>query len=427
MHLLKTVFNISNEERRPVALSFSYYFCLMSAYFILRPVRDEMGIQGGIENLQWLFTGTFASALLLAPIFGFLTRKISRDKLIPGIYVFFSLNILAFYITFRTLEGQWLSMAFFMWLSVFSIFAISIFWGFNSDIFDSAQAKRLYGPIAAGGSAGAIVGPAVATILVGKIGVTSLLLVSLGFMVLATLFAFQMAKMSKGKVKFIPSLNTSAWHGLRMILKSPMLKQISLFILLYSSISTILYFEQAHIVSNAFPSSSDRTAFFGTRDLLINIITLILQFFLTEKIIRKWGIIFCLILVPSLSVLSFLSLSLSQSVYLLLGIQIAYRSLNFSVQRPTREILFTEATAEERYRSKNFMDTAVYRGGDAMSAWLFAGLFSVIGSLQIMALVTIPLAVTWVAVGLKTGRLFNRKTSTVYEIKNEIILTKKSA
>jgi len=388
-----------------------------------------MGIQGGIENLQWLFTGTFASALLLAPVFGFLTRRVSRDKLIPGIFVFFSLNIVAFYIAFLTLESKLLSIAFFMWLSVFSIFAISIFWSFNSDIFNSDQAKRFYGPIAAGGSAGAIFGPTIAALFAGKIGVTNLLLISLGFMVLATFLAFQMAKMRKSQkeAKLVPSLNAGSWDGLRLILKSSFLKQISLFILLYTSISTILYFEQAHIVSNAFSSSADRTAFFGTRDLLTNIITLILQFFLTERIIRKWGVVFCLILVPLVSVLSFLSLSLSQSMYLILGIQVAYRSLNFSVQRPTREILFTVVTAEERYKSKNFMDTAVYRGGDAMSGWLFAGLSSVVGSLQVVAFIAIPLALSWVVVGLKTGRLFNRKNSTVYEIKNEIIITKKSA
>ncbi|MEP5614207.1 MAG: Npt1/Npt2 family nucleotide transporter, partial [Cyclobacteriaceae bacterium] len=312
---------------------------------------------------------------------------------------------------------------------VFNLFVISIFWSFNSDFFNASQAKRLYGTIAAGGSAGAVVGPMIATILVGKIGVTSLLLISLGFMILATFFVFQMAKIGvlNGKGDMVLSMKGSIWDGLRLIAKSPMLKQISLFILLYSTISTFLYFEQAHIVSNAFTSSADRASYFGTRDLLVSIVTLSLQFFLTEKIIRKWGVVFCLILVPTVSILAFFSLSISQSVYLLLGIQIVYGSLNLSIQRPTREVLFTSVSVEEKYRSKNFIDTAVYRGGDAVGGWLFTGISYLMGSLQAITLAAIPLALAWMAVGLKTGKLFNRTTSNSYETSIEVIAAKKSA
>ncbi|MEP1094686.1 MAG: MFS transporter [Cyclobacteriaceae bacterium] len=429
MSLLKNILNISNHEWRPVVFSFCYYFCLMGGYFTLRPIRDEMGIQAGVENMQWLFTGTFVIMLLLVPLFGFLTKKVSRNRLVPAIYIFFALNILAFYIAFQTLESAALSMTFFIWLSVFNLFVISIFWSFNSDFFTSDQAKRLYGPITAGGSSGAIAGPVIATFFVGTIGVTSLLLISFVFMTLATLCAIQMTKVEglSNERKLVTSMNGNIWEGLRLISRSPILKQICLFVLLYTTISTFLYFEQAHIISKAFSSSSDRTAYFGARDLLVNVFTLIFQFFLTGKIVRKWGVIFCLMLVPALSAFSFLSLSLSQSVYLLLVIQVVYGSLNFAVQRPTREMLFTSVTAEERYRSKNFIDTAVYRGGDAIGSWLFTGLSQVVGSLQIIAFVTIPIALTWVAVGFKAGKLFNYKTRKFHETSNEVIITKKSA
>ena len=315
MDVLKLIFNISEKEWRPVVYSFLYFFFLMSSYFILRPVRDEMGIQAGVENMQWLFTGTFIVMLLVVPIFGYLLKKISRTMLIPGIYIFFSLNILLFYASFQWLDVPFMSSIFFVWLSVFNLFVISIFWSFNSDLFNAEQAKRLFGPIAAGGSTGAIVGPILTSLLVGKIGINSLLLISSVLLVFATIFINLLIrnKQRDNERNLVHSTDSNIWSGIRMMLSSPLLRQVGIFILLYTTISTFLYFEQAHIISNAYESPSDRTTYFGMRDLLVNSFTLLFQFFLTGRIISKWGIPFCLMLVPLVSAIGFFGLGLSQS------------------------------------------------------------------------------------------------------------------
>ncbi len=417
MDLLKLIFNVSDKEWKPVIYSFLYFFCLMSSYFILRPVRDEMGIQAGVENMQWLFTGTFVVMLLVVPVFGYLLKKIKRTILIPGIYIFFSLNILLFYALFQWLDLYFVSSIFFIWLSVFNLFVISIFWSFNSDIFSAEQAKRLYGPIAAGGSTGAIVGPILTSFLVGKIGVNSLLLISSVLLILATIFINLLIKSNQrgNERSLIHSADNNIWSGIKMMIQSPLLKQVGIFILLYTTISTFLYFEQAHIISQAFSSSNDRTFYFGTRDLMVNSLTLIFQFFLTGKIIRRWGITFCMMLVPIVAMIGFLGLGLSQSVYLLLTIQVVYRSLSYSIQRPAREVLFTSVSVDERYKSKNFIDTALYRGGDAISGWLFAGLASVISSLQIVALIAVPIALGWMLTGKNIGKIFSQKIIKFYK------------
>ncbi|WP_436517764.1 NTP/NDP exchange transporter [Ekhidna sp. To15] len=401
----------------------------MSSYFILRPVRDEMGIQAGVANMQWLFTGTFVAMLFIIPVFGYLMKKVSRDQLLPRIYIFFTSNILLFYLLFLTTSSQLLAAGFFIWLSVFNLFVISIFWSFNADIFNAEQAKRLYGPIAAGGSLGALFGPLMATFCVGFVGINNLLLISAGFLLIATLFLKDLV--SKSQKSREVSLDTkslaSVWQGLILMWRSPFLKQIGVFILLYTSVSTFLYFEQAHIISGAYSSSTDRTFYFGTRDLLVNSLTLILQFFVTERFIRKVGIAIAMMIVPAIAALGFLSLGLAQSVTVLLIIQVLYRSLNFSIQRPSREMLFTRLTVYEKYNSKNFIDTVIYRGGDALSGWLFAGLSAVISSLQLISLLAIPIAGVWMIIGRRIGRKFEKVSIKTDNYENESIISKKSA
>ncbi len=427
MDLVKKIFNISNKEVKPVMASFFYFFFLMSSYFILRPVRDEMGIQAGVENLQWLFTGTFITMLLIVPVFGYLMKQYQRQKLIPSIYIFFCVNILVFYVLFSFFTVPFVSIVFFIWLSVFNLFVISIFWSFNADIFSSDQAKRLYGPIAAGGSSGAIFGPIITSSLAGQIGVTNLLLISVLLLGLATYFLKRLIKhASTGGERKLEPISGSIWEGLKLMIQSPYLIQIGLFVLLYTCVSTFLYFEQAHIVSEAFLVSEDRTSYFGFRDLLVNTSTLFLQFFITERILRKAGIIFCLILVPVVASFGFLSLGISHSVVVLLIVQVLYRSLNFSIQRPSREVLFTKVSVKEKYNAKNFIDTALYRGGDALSGWLFAGL-SALASLQAISFLVIPLALVWALTGLRSGRLFNSMTFNLDKNELQDVITKKSA
>ncbi len=412
-----------------MVFSFCYFFFLMSGYFIMRPVRDEMGIQAGVENMQWLFTGTFIAMLAIVPVFGLLIRKVRRDRLIPGIYLFFVLNILGFYLAFQQAEMKVVSVVFFIWLSVYNLFVISVFWSTNSDIFKTSQAKRLYGPIAAGGSTGAIVGPTLTTILVNLIGIADLLLISAAFLFVAALFSIGIFRnaASLGSTKISRPIGGSVWEGFTRMIRSPMLRQIGLFIILYTTISTFLYFEQAHIISEAYASSAQRTTYFGLRDLTVNIATLAVQFFLTHRLLNKYGVGICLMIVPVIAGIGFLFLGIFQSVAALFAFQVLYRSMNFSVQRPSRELLFTNVSVEERYKSKNFIDTALYRGGDAMSGWLFTGISTIVGSLQLVAFITIPIALLWAMTGKKIGRLFNHQKIVKHDRVYEEIIAKRSA
>ncbi len=427
--MIKRIFNIANEEWNLAVASFFYFFFMMSSYFILRPLRDEMGIRAGVENMQWLFTGTFGTMLLIVPIFGYMINKYPRQKLVPGIYIFFCLNILTFYFLFFYFDTPLISVVFFIWLSVFNLFVISIFWSFNSEIFTPEQAKRLYGPIAAGGSSGAIFGPIIITATVGHVGVTNLLLLSALFLLLATHFLVQLMKhsQSQSERKIIGPIRGSIWEGVKLVVRSGYLRNIGLFILLYTSVSTFLYFEQAHIISSAFEVSEERAAYFGFRDLLVNISTLFLQLFVTERLLRKVGIIFCLTLVPIIASLGFLSLGLNQSIMVLLAVQVLYRSFNFSVQRPSREILFTKVSVQEKYNAKNFIDTALYRGGDAISGWLFTMISSLVSSLQVISFIAIPLSLAWAVTGFRIGKFFSSRSINLDYYESNDVVTKKSA
>ena len=425
MSWTKTIINILDEERKATWYSFFYFFFLMSSYFILRPVRDEMGIQAGVENMQWLFTGTFLIMLGIVPVFGYLVQRVPRNKLILGIYFFFTMNILAFYLAFSFLDTKAISIVFFIWLSVFNLFVISVFWSFNTDIFSIGQAKRLFGPIAAGGSLGAIFGPMITSTLVVRIGILNLLLVSAVFLLFSTIFIYLLLQERKDfqRVEFAKPIKGNLWSGLKLIRESPLLRLICIYIILFTTVSTFLYFQQGHIVSNSIASSENRTSYFGLRDLLVNSFTLIIQFFLTEKIIKKWGLVVCLTALPIIACVGFFLLGTSPTIYVLLGFQIAYRSLNFSLQRPAREILFTLVGSEARYKSKNFIDTTVYRGGDAVSGWLFAGLSLLIASIPLISFLAIPIAIVWMLSGVKIGKLVSHSNQEAYEPTEHIIET----
>ena len=316
---------------------------------------------------------------------------------------------------------------FFIWLSVFNLFAISLFWSLSSDLFSTEQAKRFYGPIAAGGSLGAIAGPIITTTIISKIGIQNLLLVSSAFLTMATWMVYKLISNYGKNKKIVRSwIGGRTLDGFISIWKSPLLKQIAIYLLLYTSVSTFLYFEQAHIISSTFDSGLDRTRYFATRDLLVNGITLLIQFLLLESIIKKWGIIFSLTLVPIFTMIGFILIGINQSYQVLLAVQVIYRSLNHSIQRPSREILFTPMSRLERYRSKNLIDTAIYRGGDALSGWFFSALTSLIGSMQLISLVVIPIALFWMISGQRAAGIFNLMTSKLHKDEKQIF-AKRSA
>jgi AAA family ATP:ADP antiporter len=399
-------------EYGAVVWSFVYFFSLLSSYYILRPIRDEMGVTAGVENLHWLFTATFIVMLLIVPLFGFLTSHLQRKRFLPYIYYFFIANILLFYILFESEFSQvTTARIFFVWLSVFNLFVVSVFWSFMADLYRDEQAKRLFAIIATGGTIGAITGPLLTTLLVQTIGASSMLLLSAGLLGLSVisifrLIAWQQVQPGSEERQQIHEkpLGGTILDGVRLALSSPYLLGICLLVLLFTLLSTFLYFQQAQIVKDAFSSSDTRTAIFATIDLGVNVLTLFLQTFVTSRLVKRVGLGITLALIPLLLGFGFILLGLYPTLPMLIVVQIMRRAGNYAIMRPAREMLYVVLSREEKYKAKNFIDTVVYRGGDAVSSWVYAG-FKVIGlTLSSIAWIAVPVSLIWAWIAYRLGQ-----------------------
>ncbi|MCK5360713.1 MAG: MFS transporter [Gammaproteobacteria bacterium] len=410
---LQQLVDIEAGEVRAMLLAFSYFFSLLCSYYILRPMRDEMGIAGGVENLQWLFTGTFLAMLAMVPLFGWLTSCYKRSTFLPVVYVFFIISLLLFYLLFNSdLTVVWVARAFFIWVSVFNLFVVSVFWSFMADIFTNRQAQRLFGFIAAGGTAGAIFGPALTTILVKPLGAENLLLLSAFFLGWAILCISQLNRWRRlqediaddyDKASEKP-LGGSFLSGIRLVLQSPYLLGIALLMLLFTTLATFLYFQQAQIIGDSFTDPDQRTAVFAAMDFAVNLLTLLIQLFLTGRLVRWLGVPWTLAMVPMLLCLGFVALAFSPVLAVLVVVQVIRRAGNYAIMRPSREMLYVVLGREEKYKAKNFIDTAVYRGGDAVSAWVYTGLRSLGLGLSGIAWIAVPLAALWALLGYRLGQ-----------------------
>lgn len=412
---LRHLVDVRPGEGPALAWSWAYIFSILAAYYVLRPIRDQMGVAGGIENLPWLFTGTLAGMLALNVPFAWLVKTLPRARFVPLTYRFFAANILVFAAALYVAgpEGNiWIGRAFFIWLSIFNLFVVSVFWATIVDVFSAEQGKRLFAFIAAGATLGAIAGSATTAILARDAPTWALLL---GAAVLLEVAVFSMrglAQMSDrlrqaphtGDALAAEAIGGSAFAGITRTLRSPYLLNISLFLLLFSITSTFLYFEQAGIAKRSFPDRGTQTAFFASVDLLVNILTLGVQFFLTGRIVRRIGLGPTLALLPAASILGFAALAVSPTIAAIVVFQVLRRAGNFAIARPIREVLFTVVPREDRYKAKNFIDTVVYRVGDQLGAWSFAGIAALgLGSTAV-AVTAVPLSVAWLLNGLWLGR-----------------------
>ncbi|HEX3037349.1 MAG TPA: Npt1/Npt2 family nucleotide transporter [Thermodesulfobacteriota bacterium] len=418
--MLKRIVEVKKNEVRGLFWSFTYFFCLLCAYYILRPVRDEMGIQGGVENLQWVFTGTFVAMLALVPIFGAAVTRFPRQRLVPLVYYFFIINLLVFFLLFRSgIAREWIARAFFIWVSVFNLFVVSVFWSFMADLFTNEQARRLFGFIAAGGSAGAVAGPMLTVGLSSLLGPVNLLPFSILLLFAAVVCIHRLSRWNSetaitenGEMLQKPELsnenNTRIGGGVLAgairVLKSSYLLGICLFIVLYTWLSTFLYFEQAHIVENTFSDSGKRTTLFASMDLAVNVLTIFAQVFITGRFMKHMGLTIALMIIPALLAIGFAALGLFPVLSVLVVFQVIRRAGNYAITRPAREVLFTVVPREDKYKSKNFIDTVVYRGGDAVSGWAFAGLSGLGLGLSVIAFIAVPIAAVWMIIGYILGR-----------------------
>jgi len=396
--------------------AFVYFFSLLCSYYIVRPMRDEMGIAGGVENLQWLFTGTLLAMLAAVPLFGWVSSRFKRRHFLPAVYGFFIVNLLLFFVLFRSdITHAWVARAFFIWASVFNLFVVSVFWSFMADIFDNEQARRLFGFIAAGGTSGAICGPLVAAALAQPLGPTNLLPVSallLGVAVLCinrlSAWRSRQADTRATTAAAEQAIGGSIFAGIRLVLRSPYLLGICVLMLLFTTLATFLYFQQAQIVRDSFSDPAERTAVFAGIDLAVNSLTLIFQLLLTGRLVKWLGLGWTLALVPLLLAGGFLALGLAPVLAVLVVVQVLRRAGNYAIMRPSREMLYVVLGREEKYKAKNFIDTVVYRSGDAVSAWAYAGLRALGLSLSTIAFIAAPLALVWAAVAYRLGRAQTR-------------------
>ena len=406
----------NKEQLKIVICSCVYFFSLLCSYFILRPVRDEMGIVNGAVNMQWLFTGTFVAMLCIVPLFGLLVSKRPIKKVLLYSYSFFIGTILLFYVLFLGygITRTW-AIAFFIWLSVFNLFVVSLFWSFMADIFHGKSAKHYFGIIASGGSLGAITGPFIAKYLSSSQSIGPLLLTAILFLLIALGCIVAILGLIPDKDRFKKNRSepkvkmTDLLEGIRDMAKSPYLLGIVAFILCYTAISTVLYFEQAHIVENTLKDSSERIAYFSNIDFSVNTIAVLGQFFLTARIIRKIGLSMVLASIPLCIGAGLIILGLNPALGFVAVLMVIHRAGNFMLLRPGREILYTVTSQREKYKAKNFIDTAIYRGGDALVGWIFAGLLALGSGLGTIAFLAIPVAFVWGFTGFRLGRLQQKK------------------
>jgi AAA family ATP:ADP antiporter len=417
---LQTFTNVRRDELSRTLVAGLFFFFVLSALMVVRPAREALGMQRGIEAIRWLFFGTLFVTLLVNPIFGWLVSRFKRQVFISTTYLFFATGLLIFYLLLvlsPTHVGQISGQVFYVWFSVFNLFATMLFWALMTDSFTKDQSERLFGAISLGGTLGAIFGPWLASQLAKPYGTASLLLVAAGFLVLATLCTWWMSTLRKSlhshetittsDTQIDSALNNpiggNAWAGLGAVLRSPFLLGISAYVLILAVVATLLYFTRLQMVADLALDTDTRTETFARIDFYTQVATFILQGFLTSHLIKRFGIAFTMALLPLTVIFGFVGLAVVGSLAALIAAEASFKAVQRGVMRPARETLFTNTAREERYKAKAFIDTFVYRGGDALGAQTEGLLKSLGMGLAGLAWFAVPLAVIWMALGLWLG------------------------
>jgi len=391
-----------------VALPFLTFFSVLCGYFVLRPVRDEIGVRAGVEQLPWLFTATFAATLLLVPLFGWIVARVRRRVIATATYALCSALLL---LTFAGLQSAGIvawGVGLFIGISVLNLFIISVFWSLMADSYDEAEARKMYGIIAAGGTAGAIVGPSLTALLAPRIGPMNLLPISAAFLALAAVLSTLIPRRADAPPQ--QKIGGNVFAGIKLALQSPTLLRIALIVICYTTISTILYFEQADIVKRTFADSGQRTRYFALLDLTNNSLTVLVQLLITRQVLTRLGVRIALTTAPALIGTGLVALAFFPRLAIVFALQLIHRVGEQGFTRPGREVIYTVVGAEERYKAKNFIDTFVYRGNDALVAWLLGALHAGGAGIASIAGLGIAVAAAWAANGYALGRKHDRKT-----------------
>lgn len=413
----KTVFE---KEGAAFVWSFLYFFSILTAYFILRPIRDAMGIASGVGFLPWLFTGTFFVMLSVMPVYGALVSRFPRHKFIPYVYIFFILNILLFWYFFANdIRMDIVAQVFFIWLSVFNVFVVSIFWSFMVDIYKSGDSKALFGMIASGGTIGGILGPGIVTTLTESLGTESLLLISAAVLSFSVFCVLKLVGLRKESLQESSNdtmndgekaVGGGMLSGVTEILKSRYLMGVTTLVFILSLTATIAYFQQGTMIYDAYPDTDERVQVFGMIDFYVSIGALVFQVFIAGPVLSNYGVKAGIIVLPFVTLMGFALLAISPTIGIFIIFQTLRRASEYGMFVPSRENLFSVVSREQKYKSKNFIDTVVFRGGDVVNGWFYNWLSSGLGlTIAKIAMVGVPIAAIWGLLGWKLGKTHEKE------------------
>jgi len=396
------------QERAAALWSFAYFFTLLAGYYVLRPLRDQMAITGGIRNLPWLFTATFATLLVAQPLYGMLVAKLPRARFIPIVNHFFVVNLALFWL-FLTLQIETALVAriFYVWVAVFSLFSVTVFWSFMADLFTADQGKRLFGFIGAGGTAGALLGPSLTTWLSVPLGPTNLLIPAMILIEAAVFCVWRLERTATPHRTGHPQderLGGGAFAAIPELVRSPYLLALAAWISLQSFCATILYFAQIHIVAAEVHDAATQTRIFAEIDLAVNSLALVTQLPATGHLLKRFGTGIAAAALPAVFIAGFLAVFLVPTLAVVVTVQIAQRWIHFALANPARQVFYTVLGREEKYKAKNLIDVVIYRGSDALYGWVFDSLQLLGLKLGTIALVAAPVAAIWLILSVTLGR-----------------------
>ena len=426
--IAKTTAKIEAHELRAVLLSFAFVFTILASYYILRSIRDGLASDWTDVELSTIWTFTFFISFLVVALYGFACSKIKFKYLVPGVYAFFALTFFSLYILINTLpEFKLTNQIFYVWVSVFSLLNISVFWSFMADIYSKQQATRLFGFIAAGSSLGAIFGPTISLLLATKIGSYNLILVSASLLIVPVFIATVLEKIRASDLGtqeknqgYDQPLGANILSGFKEFALNRLLLGIGIFIVLYTGISTFIYFELKNILVDY--NQDLRTQIWAGMDLAVNVLAVVTAMFATSRLATRFGLSVTLPLVPIIIILGLLIVAVSPILWVVVGLQIVRRAGEYAITKPAREMLFTIVDRESRFKAKSVIDVVVYRAGDIFWAWAFTGLTQVLGmSLAAIALVGAGIASMWSLLAVYLGRYFDKHQVVESETKSNSI------
>jgi AAA family ATP:ADP antiporter len=434
--LFDRILGLQKHEYVPVGWSFAYFFCVLSSYYILRPVRESMAVGSGPNTIPWLFFGTFVAMVIVSPIFGWVTSKYSRRQFLPWVYLFFITNILIFWLVFslaidRAAVGAvdndsghiWLGRIFFVWISIFNLFVVSVFWSYMADIYTREQGRRLFGFITAGGSIGALIGGFATSMLVVKIGFQNLFPIAATMLLIAVFCIRHLQTFidndSTGAVALQPtsakSLGGNPFAGITHVFSSKYFTRIAFTSLMASLLGTALYMFMAQLVDQEIAGPDERTRFFSNINNWTNLFSLLGQMLVVKHVVSRFGIGISLTLLPIASIAGFAILALEPTLAIVAILTVARRALGFGFSKPTSDMLYSVVTREEKYKVKNFIDTAIYRGGDLAGTLAVGGLFAMGLGIAAISIVMIPYSAAWGVISYWLGNDYRRQAKQLKE------------